>query len=517
MPCCKKKKSESEGKVLTLEERFAETEKVIAEVDEKAEKLKKKILNTKSKFPAKGTHYFVSPTGNDANDGLTPITAWKTLKRVSEAEELLPGDSVLFERGCMFRGDGTRCRTGVTYSAFGEGAKPIINCSPENGAGASNWKRVAGTKNIWQYKNKLQDIGTLIFDGGANHGVKQVPDYIGGRFCVRGTSGEKVYDFKTELCENFDFFCECDKVLTDKGVPNAGDEKNVGNLYLYCDMGNPGSVFSSIEFARKRHGFRIVGNGVTIDNLCILYAGCHGISSGTTENLTVRNCEIGWIGGAIQFYSENGRVVRFGNGIEIYGGCRNYLVEHNYVYQCYDAGATHQYSAVGTNDVIMENTVYNENLFEFCVYNIEYFLGKAASESAVRYMKHTVISNNILRYAGFGFGEQRPDKGSAAHIKGWDHFNKSSDFVIENNIFDRSRHMTLHTVAFDAKWVPEFRNNTYIQHRDFTGTLGRISGTPSQNIPYADDTAEYLEKNGIEKNAKVYFAKNDWLCDIPSR
>lgn len=496
---------------------FQKTNELIAEIDLKAEKLKKRILESKSKYRVKGNTYFVSPTGNDSNDGLTPVTAWKTAARVSNAPELNPGDVVLFQRGAMFRGNGIICRPGVTYSAYGEGDKPIINASPENGTGANNWKRVPGTKNIWVYKNKLPEVGMIIFDDGANHGIKHIPDFINGKYFVRDTNGEKAYDFKEQLTKNFEYFHDAEYTLFPNGRPDMYGGPSTGKLYLYCDMGNPGAVFSSIEFAVRAHGLRIGGHGITIDNLCVMYAGCHGISSGTTKNLTVRNSVFGWIGGAIQFYTETGRVVRFGNGIEIYGGCKNYLVENNYIYQCYDAGATHQYSAGGVNDIIMENTVYRNNLIEYCIYSIEYFLGVPAKESnATRYMKNTYIQNNIMRYAGFGFGEQRPYKKSAAHIKSWDHYNNSENFIIENNIMDRSRHMLVHVAAFDSKWLPVSRNNVYIQYLNHTGTFGRYDKVPSTNIPYSEDIAEILDKQGIEKNSEIYFAENDDISEIPN-
>ena len=111
-------------------DKYTETKKIISEIDEKSEKLKNKILNSKSKYTVKGNAYYVSPKGNDKNDGLSPETAWKTLSRISNAPELKKGDVVLLERGKMFRGRDIRCVEGVTYSAYGEGPKPIINCSP---------------------------------------------------------------------------------------------------------------------------------------------------------------------------------------------------------------------------------------------------------------------------------------------------------------------------------------------------------------------------------------------------
>lgn len=490
----------------------------IAEIDIAAEKLKKSILESRSQYKVKGTCYFVSPSGCDSNDGLTPLSAWKTPARVDDAPELVPGDVVLFERGCMFRGSNIRCREGVTYSAYGTGPKPVINASPENGAGVNNWKRLAGTQNIWVYRHKLMDVGTIIFDGGVNHGVKHVPDYRNGKYYVRGTDGKIEYKLREQLKRNFDFFQECDRVITN-GVPNTGDPKNLGNLYLYCDMGNPGAVFGSIEFSVKKAGFRVgSSHNVTIDNLCIINVGVHGIASGTTKGLTVRNCEFAWIGGTIQFYTKEGRVVRFGNGIEIYGGCEDYVVDHNYIHQCYDAGATHQYSAGGDRDIRMKHTRYSRNLIEYCIYSIEYFLGVPDKDSkAVRTMQDTVIRDNIMRYAGFGFGEQRPDKGSAAHIKGWDHYNNSRDFIVKNNIFDRGRHMLIHMGMYNDDWRPQLQDNVYVQYPDFeTSSLGRFGKTPTDLIRYTPNIRSVLAKEKIEKNAEVYFAKKDDICDIPN-
>ena len=46
---------------------------------------------------------YLSPTGDDAADGLTPQTAWRTIERLNR-ETLEAGDFVLFERGGLFRG-----------------------------------------------------------------------------------------------------------------------------------------------------------------------------------------------------------------------------------------------------------------------------------------------------------------------------------------------------------------------------------------------------------------------------
>lgn len=64
-------------------------------------------------FPYQANVYFVKPAGNDAADGLSVQTAWKTLARA--AKELRAGDTVYFEQG-VYVGDVT-LKGGKTGSA----------------------------------------------------------------------------------------------------------------------------------------------------------------------------------------------------------------------------------------------------------------------------------------------------------------------------------------------------------------------------------------------------------------
>lgn len=54
--------------------------------------------------------------------------------------------------------------------------------------------------------------------------------------------------------------------------------KGTGYLYLYSRE-NPGKRFKSIEFCVKRNGFG-VKDGMTVDNICVMYVGAHGIGGG---------------------------------------------------------------------------------------------------------------------------------------------------------------------------------------------------------------------------------------------
>ena len=97
--------------------------------------------------------------------------------------------------------------------------------------------------------------------------------------------------------------------------------------------------------------------------------------AGTVKNLKVANCEFGWIGGSIQSEGIFGRhwPTRFGNGVEIYGGCDGFTVEKCYVHDIYDAGLTQQFgmhSWKGGAPVIQRDIMYSRNVIERCNYSI---------------------------------------------------------------------------------------------------------------------------------------------------
>ncbi len=500
---------------------YETTDAVIKEADNLAEKLKKEILEAKDEITVSGKCYYVSESGNDDNDGLSENTPKKTIEGVN-AIELEAGDGVFFKRGDIFRGE-LQGKPGVTYAAYGEGIKPRLYGSPENGADASKWTLVPGTTNIWQYETLMSDVGVVVFNDGEASSIKKIPSFVDGKYVLR-------YEKNTEfdICKHMDkelcHFCKQDGDLDDNGFPKAG-EKN-GVLYLRCDKGNPGEVFSSIEFNTKNFIIKCpFANGIRIDNLAVKYCGYHGIWSGGIDGITVTNCEIGWIGGCVHGYSRAektyGDVTTVGNGIEVYGNSKNFLCDHNYVYQCYDAGVSHQAQRGLTYDIKMKNITYSNNLIEYCTYSYEYFLGVADEPVSVRFQKNIRVADNIMRYSGFGFGEQRPGWDNyfpAAHVKGWHHANfLDEDYVIEGNIFDRARDMMIHCCALKKEYLPIIRRNIFIQYESVPGSSFGYYCTLDNDkfMPYNADIKSSMTESGIEENNGIYFAEKDWLYDLP--
>lgn len=490
---------------------------ILSEIEKLAEKRKNEILTLPDAPTSGGCVYYVSADGDDENDGRSEATPWKTLSRVSSFE-FAEGDEVRFRRGDVFRGF-VKTRPSVKYCAYGVGEKPRLYGSEKDYADPDLWEIYDSEKHVWKLKEKALDCGTLVFNGGEAHSRKLIPSYRGGRFVCRYDE-EKDFIISEEMTENLDVFCKIDSVLTEK--PSKGEDfpipaldwESRGELYLRCDAGNPGNVFDSIESLARRHMFFVGRNeGVTIENLCIKYVGTHAISAGTTRNLRVEGCEIGWIGGAIQHYAgtdpnypegRRGSVTRYGNGVEIYGGCFGYTVKNCYIYQVYDAGITHQITTNGKPHEL-KNIKYIGNLVENCVYSIEYFLDENRGVDG-SVIDGCLIEGNILRLSGFGWGQQRHNTHTPAHIKGWSYTNTARNFIIRNNIFDRAAYRMIHTVALDGASCPKMDGNTYIQHRG--GVLGRYGenkiSEPDDLI--FDENAENAVKEILgDREASVYY------------
>ncbi len=495
------------------------TKEISSKINAATENLKKKILEAKDDIEIIGTVYYVSTDGDDNNDGLTPETPWKTPAKVSSAK-LNAGDGVRFKRGDLFRGKVTTC-PGVTYAAYGEGEKPKFYGWDKDLADGALWSLFDAEHNIWKLNEKILDPGTLVFNHGEAHSVKLIPSYINGKFVCREDETRE-FDMKREMVRDLDiFWYYVDRLTTvpskNKNFPiPVVDEESLGDLYLRCDKGNPGELYNSIEALTKRPCFAVRSNeNVRIDNICMKYIGHHAVTAGGfVKGLHVTNCEIGWIGGTIQNFSgedpnypqgDRGTVVRFGNGVEIYGGCDDYEVSNCYIYESYDAAITHQFTTEG-KDMFMKNILYKDNLIEKNVYGIEYFLNIVDGSDS--YMENIEICGNIFNTGGEGWGQQRHNTHTPALIKGWSYVNTASNFSIHNNIFDRSAYRMLHLVALKEESLPKMYENTYVQYDK--GMIGQYGANHEKepDILYFDDNIENtVETVFCDKNAKVYTIK----------
>ena len=460
--------------------------RTLKQIDRQAERLKRRILNSPTEVKPSGVIYYFSADGDDANDGLSPQTPLRSIAKLNTLD-LKPSDGVLFRRGDVWRGKITT-RKGVTYSAYGKGAKPRIYGSPCDAAVEGEWIATA-TPNVYMYSLELSDdVGTLVFNGGEQNAIKILKVYHADGTTTNVYTGEP-FAGGCDLKRDLDFFHD------------YRDEKR---LYLCSTEGNPSERFESIELLTRGNIINATDN-VHIDNLCLMYGGSHGIGSGTTKSLRVTNCEIGWIGGSMLLPAppEGGRDARYGNGIEIYGGCDEFVVDNCYIYQCYDAGITNQnQDDVSDSSRTMRNVSFTNNLVERCEMSIEYYLG-AQMKPTESIIENFLIEGNILRLAGYGWGCQHPEPAWAAHIKSWwMHQNEAYNFTIRRNIFDRSDANVINIVAADAERLPQMEQNTYVQY--LGGDGGRI-GQPWADYKFDEQFPASVEQALGEKSGKYIF------------
>ncbi len=398
-----------------------------------AEAMKAAVLGSENSIQPEnysaGRCYYVSSTGEDTNSGLSASSPIKTITKVNSLS-LNPGDVVLFKRGDEWRrevSDGTpmvTAKSGVTYSSYGIGDKPVLNGSPYDGAVDGTWT-MTEHNNVYVYSNSFgAEVGGIFLDGGEESAVKRI------------SSSSNPFAW-TDLDTDLDFF-----------------QQN-GCIYIYSESGNPSQRFSRMEF--NVSGNLIEGtDNVVVDNLCLKHSGSHGINTWATEGMRITNCEIGLIGGAYWLGSPVGDPVRYGNGIQLYGSCSYFVVRNCWIHQCYDSGLTHQFSKNQTARCVMENVTYQANLIENCTWSIEYFLH--LQDGVDRMMRNILIQDNICRLAGYGWGRQRIAADMPArHVKSWSIANPSENFVFRHNIF---AHCTgdgmIQIYAQKEEWLPTF-------------------------------------------------------------
>ncbi len=418
-----------------------------------------------------GTNYYVSESqGNDDADGLSPDTAWKTLKRACE-HKYNSGDALLLRRGDKWYENMT-AQSGVTYSAYGSGAKPKVYAAHNGKENA--WLKTE-TDGIWLYDCKLadKDIGVIVFNNGEKY-------------------AQKKYTLK-HITDNLDFvyIFPCD---------DAAD----GRLYLRCDEGNPNEVFDNIDisFITKTQASIIKMPGgahdITIKNLELNYAHDIFFVAGS-KNIFVSYCICGWTGGA---YISKDNPLRFGGGAGCWHSCNNMVFDHCYIYQQFDSGVTPQYHYREADASIFKDFITTDCLFEKCEYTLEYFQTQTNRDDDL--FENMYFGYNLCFNGGCGFGDKT---NGSAYLKAWqNHKNHSKNCVIENNVFFEAAEHSISICArnndrsFSYSQLPLIKQNLFVEPK------GKPFATVNE-IDYAfDETtyADFEELKFAEDNRFIY-------------
>ena len=464
----------------------------IAEIAAYAAKRRDEIRNTKSEYPTSGKIYYVDDiNGCDQNDGLTPETAFQSLEKM-EYLHTEAGDTVLFRRGGLWRGC-LRPTKGVTYSAYGEGDKPIIHGSERNYADPALWLET-DVPNVYKYDGTLNNVGIIIFNDTRKPGNY---NELLGDLKVIGREGFESY---RNLYDDMQFVSDL----------------KTNELYIYSSEGNPGERFESIEIGINgrvlgvRYPAYLTGlNDVVIDNLRVRLGGGHGIGLGRCNNVTVRNCIVDYVGGSvIRTVGFEHALNRYGNAIELYGACDGFYLYNNWCYQAYDTGITNQWnSGADKLDCLMDNVHFVGNVLDYCHWSIEYYNGDASDGTSHR-VHNEYILDNICRMNGFGWGtiyDHRKEHDSA--IECWVLTENTDNFIISNNVIDRVRGRMLDLVGVGHEKV-ELKENIYI----FTDNVPFGRFIESKKYYFMSEGADYLVRDVVgDKTSHILFNYNKQL------
>lgn len=404
--------------------------------------------------------YYVSIKGDDSLDGTSPAAAWCSLDRVNKAN-LKPGDAVLFRSGDIFRGNLRPCSgasgAAVLYGRYGHGRKPIIEPSYD-ASDPSVWLKVSDGLWKWVYNSELE-IGNIII----NHG--------------RSGCARKV-DFREDLDG------------TDLNFIWVEGERTV---YL-SSVKNPGERFRSLELAERRHVIdECACHDVTYDGLWLRYGAAHGIGGDDVRNIIIRNCNVSWIGGSTNYLDNDGRSVRYGNGIEFWCGAQDILVENCRVWECWDAGLTNQSNV---DNVLQRNVVYRGNKVWNCEYSYEYWQQGDGART-----ENVVFENNVCRNAGKGWGHTQRWNPNAAHLMFYDTTAETDGFVVRNNVFSKTEDCGFR--LFNA-WYPALKmeGNKWRIPRNL---LCRYHGRPTSDLiyKYPDHLDQVHDDNELEIQGQI--------------
>lgn len=460
------------------------------------------IVHSDTFIPGKtytGTAYYFSNDGDDyLNDGLSPESPWQSVGKMIEildsrnGQVLKPGDAVFLRRGDTFRLPNWAMVVsveGVTISAYGEGDKPIVTASSENGSGKDKWKLVYEDdtgKKIWQFYKDVRDTSMVIFNDGEAVAQRVYEYYDGTKYISLGEQlGWQMHDgfgvllldrllsLEESLTEDMTIISRCfeDSDLTDD-VPR-------GPLYLRCDEGNPGSLYNSIEFTELEAcaNFWLSASDTVLDNLSIRCNGNSYIKAGVEswywadlENTLIQNCEFAYGGGSAYDYGEIGDTGTYFIGTQgdgIYNVIKNTTIRNNYFHDSMCSTVAFEWAL---DDERTSDGYYH--VLDNVMVNTQGINCNTFSPS-LKYLDSMIVRGNQIWNTGYWDNGKFSYSGGSHNIVG----NYFGEYIVENNVFYGTeishKSNALLTIEMYSpredirnpnETIPMIRNNVYVQH-----------------------------------------------------
>ena len=440
-----------------------------------------------------GTAYYVSNNGNDRNNGRSSEKPFATLEPFHDIE-LKYGDAVFFERGSIWRTVelpwSIRGTQGITLSAYGEGAKPAFYGSEENGTGTEKWELFYSDdsgKKIWKFYREMTEVATIVLNG-EKVVYRDVAYWNGNKYLQMNDDHEQLtgedYNVTKFLPDQWCFpaiqYPDMNAENLEGRLFRSWDEQKgeevfyTGPLYFRCDAGNPGELYTDIEFIEPFAFCDGMSDYQTYDNLCIKYSsmtfcsGFNGIKE--ASNGVVQNCEVGWMGGNVFSYATGaeegdtrtqlnaGLFGRNGGAMSFAGS--NYTIRNNYVHDAFQEGI-----ALETFDdcETMSNNIVSGNLIERTTQGI--LLCNWDTEVNVNHIfKDILVEDNIVLDSGINnyfSTDWENEYCNAMVLQGGPC--AQENLIVRNNIFAVATGVLVQIDEYSEKYSHVFEGNTYAQ------------------------------------------------------
>ena len=484
-----------------------------------------------SNIESAGTVYYISNSGDNNNDGLSPETAWATLDRAFETywpltrDLLKPGDTVLLERGGTWyispdereglTSDAYNIVEGVTLGAYGEGTRPGVRGDIPEANDPAVWTLYHdenGVK-IWASANKLQDSNVIVFNGGESYAEEIMPHWSTSLNNYCNAKGEP-FDIAAALENNLSFCCMLD--LDSAESMDLQNSTARGTLYLRCDEGNPAEVFDEVVVPQAQTGLALHTNAALVD-LDIRYFTCIAAELSGYDGYTgqqVLNCEVSWCGGLIseyQFSDERPEgVLRpycAGGALQVSGSGNT--VRDCYIHHCGPMTLIISIHVDGPGKRTFENMTHSGNLIEYCGTALHIAdLTKMDHTDAEGFISNLTFTDNIVMHSGAGWIKDfilqtdHPNSGFFSALENFMGASNNDGIYITDNIFYGSAANLL--CLTDNLWNNTgkvnkpmvFSGNIYAQTDG--GTLCNFNWERGWGAGYAPDEREFLDFIGDE-------------------
>ena len=342
--------------------------------------------------------YYISASGSDTNNGLSPNTPWQTIKKLNST--IKGGDTVCFKRGDTFFGQIRAPKENdsgnpTTYKTYGEGTKPVV--SQYKTARKDAWENFGD--GIW----KIDLTDPQKFDGNTTELDTNV-----GFMKVDGAIKPKKF-FELDKLENqWDFY-------NDK-------------QYVYVkSTADPSLLAEDIKFACNIICMPFSDN-ILVEDIIFIGSGSHGIS-GTVNKATVRNCEFHELGGS-ELTTHFRAGVRYGNGLECWTDSSDVLVENCRFSNTFDVAITMQGNNVKRGWI---NMTFRGNVIWNCQQGFEIWSNGELEDTG---FQNCVFENNVCVDTGYSWGyDVRGNKHCSAHLLIYQTECPLCDVTVRNNTF----------------------------------------------------------------------------------